>query len=149
MKKELEIRQLLDYKEYHLYTSTKFELNEKITTWKLFKKYDGWIGDGSKPIMTSETHTEEELLEFAKKHKEYKLVDFLKMFLIVPIFTLIMCVVNLFVSSNFMSGLIWGLNIATFLICIIARFISKQNEKVWDLEFKEYLERVLGEDKKK
>ena len=147
MKNETKIRQLLDYKEYHLYTSTKFELNEKITTWKLFKKYDGWIGDGSEPIMTSETHTEEELYQFVKKHKRYYLTDFIRLLLIIPIFTLIMCVINIFINNDFLREIIWGLEISTFLIIIIETFIVIRNGKVQKLEFKEYFERMYEKRK--
>lgn len=147
MKKEKKIRQILDYKEYHLHTSIKFELNEKITTWKLFKKYNGWISDGSEPIMTSETHTEEELLEFAKKHKKYYLVDITRMLLIIPIVTFIMSIINMCVNNDVFRGIVWGLEIATILILIIEIFIVMRNDKVQKLEFKEYLERIYKERK--
>ena len=142
MKNETKIRQLLDYKEYHLNTRVTFELGETKTTWKLYKKYDNWISDGSKPIMTSETHTEEELYQFAKKHKKYYLTDFIRLLLIIPIFTLIMCVINIFINNDVLREMIWGLEIATILMLIIETFIVIRNGKVQKLEFKEYLERV-------
>ena len=143
LEKELEIRMLLDEKKYHLNTTVTFdEFVGKTVDWKLFKKHDGWLTDGSKPIMSSETHTEEELLKFAKKHKEYKLVDFSKMFLIVPIFTLFIAIVNLFIDSEFMRGTILGLNIAVIFVCIIITFIINRNKEVLDLEFIEYFERI-------
>lgn len=147
MKKETKIRQLLDYKEYHLNTRVTFELGETKTTWKLFKKYDGWIGDGSEPIMTSETHTEEELYQFVKKHKRYYLTDFIRFLLIIPIFTLIMCVINIFINNDVLREIIWGLEIATILMVIIETFIVIRNGNVQKLEFKEYLERVYKKRK--
>ncbi len=65
------VRKLLDYKKYHLYVDN---LNE----WKLFRKYDDWnayIDPNNKPILDSEHNTFKELMEFAKKHKEYNMYD--------------------------------------------------------------------------
>lgn len=72
LKKEKKIRKLLDYKKYHLCTSSNGE-------WSLFRKYEDWdlyMSKENKAIMTNETHTEEDLLKFVKKHRKYDMQYF-------------------------------------------------------------------------
>ena len=72
-KDEYKIRKWLGDR-YHLNTEITFKEDKtKIEKWKLFRVYPNWMTDGSEPIMTSKTHTDKELIEFAKKHRKYDL----------------------------------------------------------------------------
>ena len=152
LKNEGKIRRLLDYDKYHLNVTN----DGVIVTWKLFEKYDGWMTDGSEPIMTSETNTEKELLKFAKKHKEYKIIDFYLFLFIIPVIALILCFVNVKFHSELLRGIIYGFNICTLIIVIVDIFVSAKNNKIFNLEmearmrrFFKRLEKEINEIKRK
>lgn len=144
-KKILKARRLLDYNKYHLCVT----FDGIIETWKLFEKYDGWMTDGSEPIMTSETNTEKELLRFAKKHKEYKIIDFYMFLLIIPIIALILSFVNIKLNSELLSGMVYGFNICTWIIVLVDIYVSFKNNKVFNLELKARRRRLIRSLEKK
>lgn len=144
-KKIMKARRLLDYDKYHL-CETFDGFNE---TWKLFEKYDGWMHDGSEPIMTSETNTEKELLKFAKKHKEYKIIDFYMFLLIIPITAVILSFVNIKFNSELLRGIIYGFNICTWIIVLVDIFVTTKNNKVFYREFEAQKRRFIKRLEKK
>lgn len=144
-KKILKARRLLDYNKYHLCVT--FDgFNE---TWKLFEKYDGWMTDGSEPIMTSETNTEKELLKFARKHKEYKIIDFYMFLFIIPFTMIILSFVNIKYHSELLRGIIYGFNICTWIIVLVDIFVTSKNYKVFDLELEAQKRRFIRSLEKK
>lgn len=146
-KKILKASRLLDYDKYHLYQES--TLGSKNTKWKLFEKYDGWMHDGSEPIMTSETNTEKELLKFAKQHKEYKIIDFYMFLLIIPITSVILSFVNVKFHSELLRGIIYGFLICTWIIVLVDIFVTTKNNKLFHLEFEAQKRRFIRSLEKK
>lgn len=146
-KKILKARRLLDYDKYHLYQE--LNLGSENIKWKLFEKYDGWMHDGSEPIMTSETNTEKELLKFARKHKEYKIIDFYMFLLIIPVTMVILSFVNINYHSELLRGIIYGFNICTWIIVLVDIFVTEKNNKVFSLELKARRRRLIRSLEKK
>lgn len=144
-KKILKARRLLDYNKYHLCVT----FNGFNETWKLFEKYDGWMTDGSEPIMTSETNTEKELLRFARKHKEYKIIDFYMFLLIIPVTMVILSFVNINYHSELLRGIIYGFNICTWIIILVDVFVNSKNYKVFNLELEAQKRRFIRSLEKK
>jgi len=144
-KKILKARRLLDYNKYHLCVT--FDgFNE---TWKLYEKYDGWMTDGSEPIMTSETNTEKELLKFARKHKEYKIIDFYMFLFIIPFTMIILSFVNIKYHSELLRGIIYGFGICNWIIIFVDIYVSFKNNKVFNLEFEAQKRRFIRSLEKK
>ena len=146
-KKISKARRLLDYDKYHL--NEEFVFGNKNTKWKLFEKYDGWMTDGSEPIMTSETNTEKELLKFARKHKEYKIIDFYMFLLIIPFVAVILGFVNIKYHSELLRGIIYGFNICTWIIIFVDIYVSFKNNKVFNLELEAQKRRFIRSLEKK
>lgn len=146
-KKIMKARRLLDYDKYHL--NEEFVFGNKNTKWKLFEKYDGWMTDGSEPIMTSEKNTEKELLKFAKKHKEYKIIDFYMFLLIIPIIALILSFINIKFHSELLRGITYGFNICTWIIVLVDIFVNSKNYKVFNLELEAQKRRFIRSLEKK
>lgn len=121
----------IDNTRYHLCKSCEWdENNNLIETWKLFVKYDGWMSDGSKEIMSSETNTDEELEEFLKKTRRYDFNDLGKVNLFVCVLFDIILLINLiFLDNDLLLGLCWGGLIALFIINITIAKFQKQNFK--------------------
>lgn len=138
-KKELKIRKLLGYEDYHLYSENDFE------NWKLFKKYknfERYISNENKPIMTSETHTIDDLYKFAKKHHKIDESKGTSTTLITIAFiNLFIAIVNLFLKINYIRGFIMGINLTILIISFTKLIIADKNMKVFDLECEEEFER--------
>ncbi len=143
MKNETKIRNWLGDR-YHLNVTLTYSANSlKKLNWTLFKKYRGFEEDGSKPIMTSEANTEEELFEFAKKHRKYDegkavgitgvLLSFVAAFF--PILGII------FENDN-IKFVTLGIDIAVIIIFIIKCVISELNFEVAKLEFLESIKEM-------
>lgn len=138
------IRRILGDK-YHLYQE--FDgINEK---WKLFRKHDGWLTDNSEPIMTSDTHTEKELLKFTKKHREYGVTEFYFMMLPMPFIALALCFINLEFQNEYLRGIIAGMNIYTIFVAGVDMFVTNRNYKVFKLQQKEDILKIKERLEKK
>lgn len=112
---------IFDNERFHLCVSAEYDENHNLKeSWKLFVKYDGWFNDGSKEIMSSETHTDEELKKFAKKVKTYNIQSTRKIIPYLWVVFIILDIVNMIILKNatlsgFTSGglvimFIWLLN---------------------------------------
>ncbi len=110
---------------YHLCESYKQEKEE----WKLFVKYDGWLDDGSKPIMTSESHTKKELETFAKQREILDYTSVYSKLFIISIITFIISIFNIFISDDFLAGILVGNFCTTIIILLEMDRISKKNRK--------------------
>ena len=136
-KKLNKARRLLDYKKYHLCE----EYNGIDSKWKLFEKYETWMDDGSKPIMTSETHTEEDLIKFAKEHRTYKFVDICKVLVIISLVNLVILILGIVTKNEYLRNLVTGSNLCIILLSIIVGIMDTKNFKVNCLELKAKIRR--------
>lgn len=136
-KKLNKARRLLDYKKYHLCE----EYNGIDSKWKLFEKYETWMDDGSKPIMTSETHTEEDLIKFAKEHRTYKFVDICKVLVIISLVNLVILILGIVTKNEYLRNLVTGSNLCIILLSIIVGIMDAKNFKVNCLELKAKIRR--------
>ena len=112
MKNEFKIREMLDIKKYHLCTSNTGD-------WWLYRKYDDmekYFSPDNKPIMTSKTHTEKDLLKFAKEHRIIDLMRInITIRLLLVCINMIICVASIILNNNFLRGANWTLNIFCLL----------------------------------
>ena len=131
------VRRLLDYKKYHLYE----EYNGIDSKWKLFEKHETWMDDGSKPVMTSETHTEEDLIKFAKEHRTYKFVDICKVLVIISLVNLVILILGIVTKNGYLRNLVTGSNLCIILLSIIVGIMDTKNFKVNCLELKAKIRR--------
>ena len=129
LKNEWKIRKLLGYKNFHLCTTSEGE-------WKLYRNYDDndlYMAPENEPIMTNETHTEKELLKFAKKNREYNIplsMGYVRV--VFAIINVILALSNCYLNSKELRGLVWGINIVIIVECIIQSLLSDHNAKVWN-----------------
>ena len=144
MKNERKIREYLGDR-YHL--NVQYTENGEIK-WKLFKKYNGWLYDNSEAIMTGDKSTEDDLIKFAKKHRDYNESLILsKSMIIIATINLFIAVANCFFKNVFLRGFVNGANFIVILISFIKIRISSKRLKVSELECKEALERLMKENK--
>lgn len=150
MKNEYKIRRWLGDR-YHLNIEKNFKENKiRIENWTLFRVYPNWMNDGSEPIMTSETHTEHELMKFAKKHRTYDLSVIDNQTLIIICWTnLIISISNLWFHNVFIRGFNWGINITIIITLIIKYIFIIHNEKIEDKDFEEKIKHLENNIKKR
>lgn len=133
LKNEYKIRRMLDYKKYHLLTSDKM--------WALYRKYDNYdlyVSPNNKPIMTSETHTEKDLLKFARQHQIYDFETNTYRFRIIICFiNLLIVLINTKLNSDLLIGVIFGICFSVMLEGLFDIFISNRNHKIKIKELKE------------
>ena len=139
------VRRLLDYKKYHLCE----EYNGIDSKWKLYEKYETWMEDGSGPIMTSETHTEEDLIKFAKEHRTYKFIDISKTLVIISLANLAILILGIVLKNRYLQVLVTGSNLCLILISIIVGLMDSRNFKVDFLETKARVKREIARAERK
>lgn len=131
------VRRLLDYKKYHLCE----EYNGIDSKWKLYEKYETWMEDGSGPIMTSETHTEEDLIKFAKEHRTYKFIDICKVLTITSLINLVILILSIVIQNKYLQTIIAGSHLCIILLSVIVGIMDTKNFKVNCLESKAKIRR--------
>lgn len=131
------VRRLLDYKKYHLYE----EYNGIDSKWKLYEKYETWMEDGSGPIMTSETHTEEDLIKFAKEHRTYKFIDISKTLVIISFVNFAILILGILLKNEYLQVLVTGSNLCIILMSVVVGLMDYKNSKVYYIELKAKLRR--------
>ena len=147
MKNEYKIRKWLGNK-YHLYVSLSGNKLEN-TEWKLFRKYPGYLKDGSKAIMTSETHSEKELYKFAKKHRYFnpeKVI--LKIVQFFACIGLVMSINNYYSENDSYRMFFLGFETVIITISIIMFFVYCHNTSVDKLELTELFKELKEECEK-
>ena len=149
MKKDMfKIRRMLGG-NYHLTEECKWNKDKLEETWKVYAVYSGWLDDGSKPIMSSETHTYDDLYKFAKEHNVWD-CDFVigKVTIVINIIAIIIAALNCFLNNKELRGFIYG----TIIFCLIMSFtrliISNHNWKISKLKFKERMKRYEKKENK-
>ena len=149
MKKDMfKIRKMLG-KNYHLCEECKWNENKLEETWKVYAVYRGWIDDNSKPIMTSETHSYEDLYKFAKKHNEWDLDDVIcNVSLIIQITNILVAFLNIFWSNKALRGFIWAIILYSFIESTARIIVSEHNWKISKLKWKEHIERLIKWEEK-
>lgn len=148
MKKENEIRKMLGDR-YHLSCSCEHDDENGFTVseWYLFKTYQNadpvYFSADNKAIMTNETHTEDDLYEFAKSHKKFDVVRVHnKVRLITISIILLISIINIFVASKALTIMILSCD-AMFLIWLITDVIVfNRNNRVDTLEMFENFKRL-------
>lgn len=146
-KDEYKIRRWLGDR-YHLNVEITFlEDKTKIESWKLFRVYPNWMIDGGEPIMTSETHTDDDLIKFAKKHRKYDLsmVDN-TIFVIMSYLNFFTIILNVWIKNKYLAGFYWGINFLIIITSIVKLIFIEKNDKVSKLEFKERLEYIFKKE---
>ena len=142
MKNEYKIRKWLGNR-YHLNVSLSGNHLENVE-WKLFRKYDGWMNDGSEAIMTNETHSEEELYKFAKKHRQFDTERCLIKLLVLNAFLgMILSVINIYFDNEELRMFFYGIEFVIFTTTIPMFFIFNHNLKVDELELKELFKSLI------
>lgn len=144
IKNENKIRKLLG-NDYCLETSVVFPIQkERRGRWALYSDKDIYL---ERPIMTSETNTEKELLKFAKKHHEYNITLFhSKLRVAVAIVMMIAAWANIFINSSTIR--IVTLSVDAYLIfeCLLSGLVDNHNFKVKILKFREEFKYLRGEE---
>ena len=151
MKKEFKIRKILGNK-YHLSTEYGGE-NCEITKWVLFKRYENadpiyWSAD-NKPIMSSDTHTLDDLYEYAKKHKKINFELFYTRLRVYFAFIIvIVAMANIFINSRTLRTIILTSDVIIIISSIIQFVVVNKNHKVDMLETEENYKRFKDNLKK-
>lgn len=144
IKNENKIRKLLG-NDYYLKTSIIFPIQkEKRNHWALYSDKDIYL---EKPIMTSETNTEKELLKFAKKHHEYDITLFHSKLRVVVAFAMMAAAwANIFINSSTIR--IATLSVDAYLIfeCLLSGLVDNHNFKAKILKYREEV-KYLREEK--
>ena len=109
MEKEAKIRKMLGNR-FHLSVSCEGDKLE-IKKWKLFRKYENgdpiYYSKDNQAIMTSETHTEEDLYKFSKLHQKYDLYKVnRKVRTIILFIMVVLAIINMFINSNVISTIV-------------------------------------------
>ena len=144
-KKEKEIRKLLGDR-FHLGVEYKKEsLDGPFTkTWKLYRRYTDFavmVSEDNKCIMSSETNTADELLDFAKRHRilnEARIVGRVRL-LIVWIAAIAGLINMIFFHNHYVSAAILGIDIIAIIEAWVSFTIDMRNSNVEYEEIKQYL----------
>lgn len=121
------VRKYLDQNYYHLYEEVGTEHK-----WKLFEKHDGWLFDGSEPIMTSETHSYDDLLKFVKSHRA--LEEDKAIFKVGTVLIWTMCALSIlnsiFWHKAIIGGFVLGVDLVVLLNAVVFARVSDSKLKL-------------------
>ena len=140
LNKEKKIRELLRGR-YHLYS----EFSQGKKKWRLYKKYENcdpiYYSEDNEAIMTSETHTEEELYQFAKSHHKIDIHESnRKLRMIIFVIVFILCFINFFVKDNYIIDTI--VFTADTILIIWMTYEHVIWEKNWKVDMLESCENI-------
>ena len=144
IKKEHEIRKLLGNR-YHLHVV--FSPKGEDIEWQLFKRYENgdniYYSSDNKPLMTSETHSLDELYEFAKKHHKVDLYrESFKVKQTMLIILLILGIVNIFLSIDEISIITLTGDLIIIISMTADYLFWEKNWRVDMLELRENFEKA-------
>lgn len=118
------VRKYLDQNYYHLYEEVGTEHK-----WKLFEKHDGWLFDG---IMTSETHSYDDLLKFVKTHRA--LEEHAALFKVGTVLIWTMCALSIlnsiFWHKSIIGGFVLGVDLVVVLNAVVLSRVSDSKLKL-------------------
>lgn len=131
-------------REYHLGVSWK--PNE--ITWALYRNYDDpeiYFSKDNKAIMTSATHSYEDLEKFAKEHKKYNYINFdFPMIMGLLLLALVLSFLNAFwLCSPLVTGFVYGINITQAYNCLIYIVKKGREEEIYYKELRRYSDKAL------
>lgn len=138
LKNEKKIRKLLDYKKYHLCTTSEGE-------WILFGNKDTsfYFSEFNKPIMSNKTHTEKDLLKFAKEHHCYdEWLAGSRFRIILSFIPITLALLNIKFKNPMISMIIFSIDFVLITECIFNSIIISHNFKIEDKEFEEDIKRL-------
>ena len=140
MEKMNKIRKLLG-RRFHLSTEYGGE-NCELMQWKLFKNYENgdpiYWSDDNKAIMSSGTHTIDDLYKFAKSHKKYDVERFiLRMNTIILLIMVLVSFANIFINSVIIRTIVLTCDAILMLWLGAVTYVSNKNWKVDKLEMQE------------
>ena len=146
-KEERKIRKLLGNR-FHL--CIKYNENLEIDEWHLFRNYDDskiYFSEDNNEIMSNETNTIEDLMEFAKKHHkidEHKVIQ--ELIIVIAYFTVIFAILNCFLWKNvIISTTIMAIDLTIILISVVGAIIWDKNWKVDMMELDENYKKRMKE----
>ena len=141
MKNEFKIRKWLG-DNYHLHISIS-GTNWEDESWKLFRKYPGYLTDDSKPIMTSETNTDEELYKFAKKHRRFETNPTKNgLLVILAFFAMLIPFINIFLNNDYLKMFFYGTQVMIWFIALPTFILIEHNITVDEKETLEILKEL-------
>lgn len=112
--------------------------------WKLIR--NNKIGQ---TIMDSEHNTEDELRKFVKKHRIFDLSNVISTtILIINSLVFILCIVNIFINSQFLRAFIFGALMVISIILLVKIIVNEHNWEVKDTIINEDIERLEEFQKK-
>ena len=137
MKNEHEIRKMLGDR-YHLTTKYDFVL-DSVVEWRLFKTYKNgdpiYYSNDNKVLMSNETHTEEDLFEFAKSHKKFDVFKtHIKVQKVIISIILLMSLINIFIGLRTISIIVLTCYVMLLIWLFTNTIIFNKNYKVDVLE---------------
>lgn len=143
MKNERKIRRLLGT-DYHL--SVSYEEKDAVK-WSLFKNYHDpriYFSKDNEAIMTSEDHTEEDLLEYAKTHHNidvHKTMHIVRFAIL--ILMLILCTINIFLHNTVIRTIILSVDAVLMIELAISHYIFNHNWNVTMRNLNDYMRREI------
>lgn len=140
---------IMDPDEY--YITKEYKHGEKVD-WKLYKIYNGWDEDNSKPIMSSETHTERQLYDFIKKHSaEDEFMAMTRAAMIVCWINIAIGFINFFtIKSKDLGNLIIGINIGMITLELVGYYTNakRYDKKLENLIIDNMVKRRTEDERK-
>lgn len=134
---------------YHLHQNLEWNKEKKelyTKSWKLFLKYNGYLEDGSEPIMTSETNTEKDLLKFAKENRFYQIdIVILKGNLFIAMCFFILTIINSFFRIKELRFFFYGGEFVLMTIGIVASIFLTKNSQSTRKYFERRREKIFNE----
>lgn len=143
MKNEGKIRRLLG-SDYHL--SVSYGENDTVK-WSLFKNYHDpkvYFSKDNEAIMTSEDHTEEDLLEYAKTHHNidvHKTMHIVRFTILIMM--LILCTINIFLKDTVIRTIILSVDAVLMIELGISHYIFNHNWNVTMRNLNDYMKREI------
>lgn len=139
---EWKIRRLLNDDRYSLDCEYDEE-GKRVIKWSLYRKYKKTILSDN-PIMTGDSCSEKELINFAKKHRKYNtttLYDSVFYILLAIVWLLIF--INLKLNSSYLDGVIIGIDIGLFVLLFTNMIIQNKNFKLIRKEHDEDMKQLI------
>lgn len=145
MKNETKIRKLLGT-DYHLSVSYN---DDDTVKWLLFRNYHNpkvYFSKDNEAIMTSDDHTEEDLLEYAKQHHNidiYKVMHIVRLAILTVM--IILSILNIFLHNNEIRAVILSVDAVLMIELFVSNLVFNHN---WNVSMRELDEYINSETEK-
>lgn len=151
IKNEAKVRELLGDK-FHLNTELVSDGGGYKRKWSLYRRYDDfkvYMSEDNRKIMSSDTNTEEELLDFAKRHRIRSLDDSLyKTFMVYSLICIVLNIASIILNRfdlitpefhHCLLAFVLGILVVIIPVDIIKAHIDIKNINIKCEEMKQYL----------